>query len=90
MAALSSEIIIKQELRPCIANDKKALFHRWNERREIIAPSLLKGGHGGGVLQAVFGLVEYEDGTMAEIFPENIRFLDNKAKEYCFNSEAQE
>jgi len=27
---MSSEIIIRSELRPCYVNGKKALFHRWS------------------------------------------------------------
>lgn len=85
MAALSSEIIIKTELRPCIVWGKNALFHRWSERSDIIEPSLLKGGHSGGVVKRAVGLVEFEDGFVSEVFPSDIRFIDRPHKNYIFN-----
>lgn len=36
MAQLTSEFVIKKELRPCIVNGKKALFHTWTEKEELI------------------------------------------------------
>ena len=64
--------------RPCIVKgDTKALFHCWFQVSEIVAPSVRKGGHAGGVISGVLGLVEYEDGTVHKILPENIQFLDN-------------
>ena len=29
MASLNSEIVIRQELRPCTVHDRRGLFHRW-------------------------------------------------------------
>ncbi len=75
---------IKAELRPCLVDDKKALFHRWNEVRQVVPPSSMIGGHGGGVIAQTFGIVEYEDGSVKECYPYKIRFLDNKHEEFCF------
>ena len=44
MASLNSKIIIHQELRPCIVNGQKTLFHRWENKSEIVTPSPMKGG----------------------------------------------
>ena len=33
---------------------------------------------------AFIALVEYEDGTMVEVNPSQIRFVDNKIKDYAF------
>ena len=33
---------------------------------------------------AFIALVEYEDGTMGEVNPSQIRFVDNKIKDYAF------
>lgn len=103
MAALSN-IKIEMELRPCfvrslertdnrklITNTRKALFHKWAEKSEIVPPSYLKGGHGGGVVRGVVAIVEYEDGTVGEVLPENIRFLDSPHDQYGFTErEARE
>lgn len=38
------------------------------------------------VLQkTVLGIVEYDDGTVAEVEPTNIKFADNTINEYAFN-----
>jgi len=89
MAAMGMEI--KRELRPCIVNGKgKALFHMWEERSEIMPPSPLVGGHTGGVLKDVAGIVELEDGKVIRVNPTCIRFLDNKFQEYAFADMAAE
>jgi len=36
MAQMTSEIILKNELRPCIVNGQKALFHKWAETENVI------------------------------------------------------
>ena len=36
MAQITSEFIIKNELRPCIVNGQKALFHKWAETENVI------------------------------------------------------
>ena len=45
---------------------------------------MLRGGHSAGQLAATFGIVEYEDGTVHECYPQEIRFCDNKLEEYYF------
>lgn len=84
MASLSSEIKIETELRPCLIDDKKGLFHRWCDISDIIEPSIMKGGHGGGVIKYTVGLVELENGDIKKYLPEQIRFTDEKIKDYCF------
>ena len=67
------------EYRPCWVNKRKALFHRWvNSAR----PQLPKGQEPNEnsryyQYRATHALVEYEDGTMATIWPTEIRFVDN-------------
>lgn len=86
MAKLSNEILIRQELRPCIVNNRKALFHKWNDKSRIVEPSPMVGGHGGGVLKYTVGIIEYEGGVVTECFPSEIRFLDTKFMECCFEN----
>lgn len=92
MAELERKLIVSNsEMRPCIAHGKKAFFHRWADKSEIVPPSVLKGGHGGGVVRGVLAIVEYEDGTVGEACPENIKFLDAPHDQYDFTErEARE
>ena len=53
-------------------------FHKWSERSEIIRPSLMKGGHGGGELRYTVAIVELEDGTIQEYLPKDIRMADHE------------
>lgn len=78
------------EYRPCFVEGKKALFHRWTEKKEIAAPSLMRGGHSGGQLQQAFGIVEYEDGSVAEVYPHKIKFVPGKMNQYSFPEERSE
>lgn len=61
--------------RTCEVNGEEAIFHCWEQWSEIIKPSLLKGGHCGGQLSQVFGIVEFKDGTVRRIQPHEIKFI---------------
>ena len=80
------KIEISYQLRPCFVGkeNKKALFHKWGECSEIVAPSIMKGGHGGGVLNYTIGIVELEDGSIEKYFPEDIRFVPGEIDNYSF------
>lgn len=81
MAGLN-DIQIHMRLRPCLVGcgedrpGEKALLHRWVDRAYVIEPSMLVGGHPGGQVWNVHGLVELEDGSVVEVPPCNIKFLD--------------
>lgn len=66
------------------AENIKALFHCWNHRSELVGGSSMTGGHPGGQVSGTFAIVEYEDGTVHEVEPQNIRFVDNAMSEYVF------
>ena len=51
---------------------------------EIVPPEPMVGGHGGGVLSSLFGVVELEDGRVALYTPNEIRFVDGEMEKYCF------
>ncbi len=85
MASISSEVIIKNDLRPCYVDGKKALFHKWGEISYIVPPSPMVGGHAGGVVKRTLAIVEYHDGTVAEVEPTSIIFADMILDEYAFN-----
>lgn len=65
----------------------KALFHCWNHCSELVGESPLRDGHPGGQISDTFAIVEYEDGTVHEVEPQNIRFVDNLMTEYAFPEE---
>lgn len=58
----------------CIVNGEKCLFHCWEQWSNVIEPSLMIGGHPGGQISQVFGICEFEDGTVKRIDPSNIKF----------------
>ena len=62
----------------------KALFHCWSYRSELVDVSPMIGGHSGGRVYGTFALAEYEDGTIHEVEPTQIRFVDNAMSEYAF------
>ena len=85
MAALDGTITMTSaEYRPCYVNEEKALFHRWEDKSKIVEPSVMVGGHNGGVLKYTVAIVEYENGRVAEVFPNYIKFVDGKINEYAF------
>lgn len=77
------------KLRPCyvIRNGKKekALFHTLDFNSTVIEPSLMIGGHSGGVIAYTMGIVELEDGAIIKVMPENITFIDRIFEGYCWN-----
>ena len=63
--------------RPCMTKDgKKCFFHCWNHESNIVGPSLLKGGHSGGVVSGVLGILEFEDGSIKKMSIEKFKFVD--------------
>ena len=90
MSALDGKITIESGLRPCIVeNSVKALFHLWAVKRtphyEIKSP--VKGFLNPsfeGFDEYIVAFVEYEDGTIHEVEPTQIRFVDNAMSEYAF------
>ena len=77
MASLNN-IEVKQEIRPCYIKDiedRKALFHKWVHTKNLLGQEF------------EVGIVEYENGQIDEVAPRDIRFCDNKVKEYSFETE---
>lgn len=67
--------------RPCIARQdgtpKKALFHRFTNVAEVVAPSIMTGGHPGGQLANTYALLEFEDGRLSMEPVNRIIMLDS-------------
>lgn len=78
------------EYRICEVDGKKALFHRWNEHCNVVEPSPMIGGTPGGQIKYITGIVEFEDGSVREFYPEEITFNDNKLKEIINQETEQE
>lgn len=76
-------------VRPCLVGGKKHLFHKWMERRWLVDASPLQGGHPGGLCAMTMALVEDEYGQMHEVYPREVRFLDERIKEYDFGDASQ-
>lgn len=77
--AVTASKMTDSEYRPCFVKGKKALFHRWADRAQVVGESILKGGHPAGQLWEVFGIIEYEDGTINEAYPNEIRFIKEES-----------
>ena len=61
-----------------IETQKEALFHRWDEEKQVVGESAMIGGHPAGQIAYMLGIVEYMDGTVKRVSPEYIKFLDTK------------
>lgn len=80
MGVLNSTITIQmQEPRPCWVKGRRAVFHRWTDTARAVVP------HGLPEIETevryqlwnVHGLVEYEDGTVERVWPQDIVFPKN-------------
>lgn len=69
-----------RNLRTCEVEGKDGpfLFHCWSQVSEIVPPSVMVGGHSGGVIADTFGIVEDGDGQVHRVRPEKIRFTDKE------------
>lgn len=68
----------KLQTRPCIAHPgRKALFHRFVNVAEVVAPSIMTGGHPGGQLQNTYALLEFENGCLSMEPINSIIMLDS-------------
>ena len=67
MASLKSTITLENELRPCYVENKRALFHRWFERRAVLE---------GGETSFLFAVVEFENGRIELVHATMIKFAD--------------
>lgn len=94
---LVADGIIVPELRPCLVLGRKHYFHRWYERRWVVEPSPMIGGHPGGCCAMTIAIVEDENGCVHEVSPRDIRFLDRESSDppckdlcSCYHDEGDE
>jgi hypothetical protein len=82
-------LYLETKLRPCLVGSpkqekQKGLFHCWEYYSEVVAPSPMVGGHLGGTVSGVRGVVELEDGKVMCIMPQMIQFVDDKQFDYIW------
>lgn len=71
---------IEEKLRPCYANGKKALFHRWRDAANTHGASPFVGGYPAGQYWSVCGIVELESGQIIQVEPAGIQFIDTQER----------
>ena len=84
MASVNNNISITMQLRPCIVDSKKALFHCWEHYSDVVEASPLIGGAPAGTISCVYAIVEFEDGHVMRIHPYNVKFCNPPHSEYSF------
>lgn len=76
-------IIIPEQIqdtrRPCWARGRKALFHRWVNSAHPVLPRGQEPDENSRYFQFrnVTALVEFEDGTVGRIYPNELQFADD-------------
>ena len=91
MAALDGKITIEKELRPCIVHipEKRKNYQTKGDNLNVY-DKVIEPDHD---IKALFhcwhpvtgnAVIEYEDGTINEVYPTQIRFVDNAMSEYAF------
>jgi hypothetical protein len=86
MAALNNlDWNIRWRTRDCEVDGRYGHFHTWEQFSNVVPPSILQGGHSGGVMAQVFGIVEFEDGV-ERVLPTKIKFIDQEHGELVSTS----
>ena len=85
------EVMRLAGLRPCYVDGKKALFHKWINKKDVIGYSPLKGGHNGGEVEFTLALVECVNGRVYEVQPQDVYFADSAGlfKQFAFDEERE-
>lgn len=68
---------IKWERRLCEVNGEIGYFHTWESYSTVVDASPIRGGHPGGQISQVYGLVEFVDGVR-RVSPTTIKFCDEE------------
>lgn len=73
------QIVRENEYRPCWVYGKKALFHRWANDARPTLPGGQKPSENARFYQfrSSKAIVEFEDGTVARVWPNEVKFADN-------------
>lgn len=66
---------IKWETRLCEVDEELGYFHTWEQWSNVVDASPLRGGHPGGNVGQVYGIIEFED-RVRRVDPSKIEFCD--------------
>lgn len=72
-----TDFTFKPERRLCMVNGECGYFHCWENYMEPLPPAMTIGGHKGGQLSYVRGVVETESGVIL-VHPTAIKFVDEE------------
>ena len=78
----------ENKLRPCKVGEELYLFHGFTQISQIVPPSLMRGGHGGGVVAGAYAVLERRDGAVGLAEGQRVQFLET-AEEFA-NYEEEE
>lgn len=79
-------VTIKKKFGDGIKIEKhNAYFHGWHDKFWTVPAFMI--GDVGGQMSQTYGIVEYEDGSIHEHLPEEMRFMDRKRE--CEDIESQ-
>lgn len=67
-------------MRPCEVEGRKATFHKWSHKAWVVDAGLAIGSHPGGQMELDVAIIEYEDGTVTECYPYEVKFTDKEEK----------
>lgn len=88
MAGLNCEI--QWQTRLCEVNGELGYFYCWEHWANVIGASALRGGHPGGQVGQVYGIVEFPGGVR-RVDPTKIKFCDEQNDILCeMNKQKQE
>lgn len=85
-------IVQENEYRPCWVRGKRALFHRWVNTAKPTLPKGQEPHEGARYYQFrnTQALVEFENGAVELIYPQQVRFVDGgHFKEYTWPEEEE-
>ncbi len=79
MATINQGFTITYQTRPCWVDGRRAIFHRWTDSARPVKPKGMEEDEAADRYQVhnVHALVEYEDGTVARVWPNTVRFADS-------------
>lgn len=64
--------------RKCIYKKTVCTFHGFFQRSMVIEPSIMVGGHSGGVIAYPVAIIETEEGDVLEVTATSIQLKENK------------
>lgn len=69
---------LKTENRKCLFKKEVYTFHGFYQESNVIPPSPLVGGHGGGVIAYPVAIIEDTKGNVTEAAAISIKFIEEK------------